>query len=387
LLLSISLPIQSNLEMTMERAFDNLRDPFYPLVFNNVAELIGNTPLLRISSERAKGGASFWCKLEGYNLFSIKDRSAYYVIRKAREKGELKEGSLIVESSSGAMALGLALAGVVFHHPVVIVSDPGMEPLVRNLLTASGAKVEIVPEPHPELGWQGARLERLQQILAANSGAFWPCQYDNPLQVDSYEVLANELIRQVPKIDALVCSVGTGGHSHGIARRLKRVWPRMKSIAVDSIGSVIFGQPNRSRLIRGMGNSILPGNVNYDLFDEIHWVAPGEAVAACRELARTCFLSGGWSTGCVYLVGCWIASQMASDQVVVGIFPDRPERYWNSIFDENYCKEHCLTMDSCNLPDSPQTITDPSEPINGWTRCLKVLNQSERRDPNDKTFL
>jgi len=366
--------------MTMDSASDNPNSPFNPLTCNSVAELIGNTPLLRIGSERVKAGGSFWCKLEGYNPFSIKDRAAYYVIRKARERGELQEGSLIVESSSGAMALGIALAGVVFHHPVVIVSDPGMEPLVRNLLAASGAKVEIVPRPHPKLGWQGARLERLKQILASNKGAFWPCQYDNPIQVDSYEILANELIRQIPKIDALVCSVGTGGHSHGVTRYLKRLWPEMKSIAVDSIDSVIFGQPNSPRLIRGMGNSIFPRNINYELFDEIHWVAPSEAVAACHELARTCFITGGWSTGCVYLVGCWVASQMAPDQ-------DGPERYWNSIFDERYCKEHNLATDSDSLPDSPQTITEPSEPVSRWTRCLKVVNPSGRRNPSDKAYI
>lgn len=371
----------------MERAFDIAGSSFTSQLCHNAGELIGNTPLLRMNAERAKGGASFWCKLEGYNLFSIKDRSAYYVVHKAREQGKLKEGSLIVESSSGAMALGLALAGVVFHHPVVIVSDPGMEPLVRNLLIASGTKVEIVPAPHPTLGWQGARLERLHQILDSGQSVFWPCQYDNPLQVDSYEVLAEELIRQIPRIDALVCSVGTGGHSHGITRCLKRIWPQMKSIAVDSVGSVIFGQPNGPRLIRGMGNSILPRNVNYELFDEIHWVSPGEAAAACHELARTSFVSGGWSTGCVYLVGCWIASQMASDQVVVGVFPDRPERYWDSIFDEKYCKEHRLTTDALSLPEAPLTITDPSQRISRWTRCLKVVNTSGRRDPRDSIYL
>ena len=235
---------------------------FAPPVCHNIVELIGNTPLLKINSQQAREDASFWCKLEGYNFFSMKDRAAFYMISKAHENGELQEGDLIVESSSGAMGMAVALAGVALNHPVMIVSDPGMGPLVRNLLMASGAKVEIVPSPDPVLGWQGARLARLREIMVSNPRTFWPRQYDNPDQAISYETLAKELIQQVPRLDALVCSVGTGGHSAGIACYLKKVWPDMKLIGVDSIGSVIFGQPNRHRLIRGMGNSIYPKNVN-----------------------------------------------------------------------------------------------------------------------------
>jgi cysteine synthase A len=198
--------------------------------------------------------------------------------------------------------LGLALAGMTYGHPVTVVTDPGLEPIVQNMLTAYGADVDVVSDPHPVGGWQQARKDRVAQLLAADPDAWCPDQYSNPDNIDAYRSLALELVDQLGRIDVLVCSEGTGGHSAGVARVLRESNPNLKVIGVDTIGSTIFGQPATKRLMRGLGSSIYPRNVDYSLFDEVHWVAPAEAVWAARSLAATHHASGGWSVGAVALV-------------------------------------------------------------------------------------
>ncbi|MDM3930581.1 pyridoxal-phosphate dependent enzyme, partial [Mycobacterium intracellulare] len=191
--------------------------------------------------------------------------------------------------------LGLALAGMVYRHPVTVVTDPGMEPIVQNMLRAYGAQVDLVTEPHPVGGWQQARKDRVAQLLVGDPEAWCPNQYANPDNVEAYRPLAVELLDQLGDIDVLVCSVGTGGHSAGVAKVLREANPDLQVIGVDTIGSTIFGQPAATRLMRGLGSSIYPRNVDYPAFSEVHWVAPAEAVWAARSLAATHHASGGWS--------------------------------------------------------------------------------------------
>ncbi|OOK70475.1 pyridoxal-phosphate dependent enzyme family protein [Mycobacterium kansasii] len=180
---------------------------------------------------------------------------------------------------------------------MTLVTDPGLEPIIARMLTAYGSRVDMVTEPHPVGGWQQARKDRVAELLAADPAAWNPNQYSNPDNVDAYRPLALELVAQLGKVDVLVCSVGTGGHSAGVARVLREFNPDMRLIGVDTIGSTIFGQPATSRLMRGLGSSIYPRNVDYAAFNEVHWVAPAEAVWACRNLAATHYASGGWSVG------------------------------------------------------------------------------------------
>ncbi|GAA3235911.1 PLP-dependent cysteine synthase family protein [Nonomuraea helvata] len=242
---------------------------------------VGDTPLVFISEPFVSGGG-FWAKLEGFNPGGIKDRPALHMVCRARARGDLRPGATIVESTSGTLGLGLALAGIVFGHPVVLVDDPGMEPLMCRLLASYGVRLEIVTEPHPVGGWQQARRERVQRLLAETPGAYCPDQYNNPDNVDAYAGLAHELLARLPHIDTLVCSVGTGGHSAGIHNVLRHHFPDLKLVGVDTVGSTICGQPARARLMRGLGSSIHSRNVAYDAFSEVHWVSPAEAVWACR---------------------------------------------------------------------------------------------------------
>lgn len=337
------------------------------------AGLVGNTPTLWVGEPFTAAGRGFWAKLEGCNPGGIKDRTALYMVQAARERGELRPGARIVESSSGTLGLGLALAAVTFGHPVTVVTDPGTEPLMTGLLTAYGADVELVDAPHPVGGWQQARRQRVEELLAAQPGSWCPDQYNNPDNVAAYRPLAHELVAQLGRIDALVVSVGTGGHSAGIASVLRDFFPDLRVVGVDTTGSTIFGQPAAPRLMRGLGSSIFPGNVAYDLFDEVHWVSAAEAVWSARALARNRYASGGWSVGAVGLTARWLAKTMPPESKIVAVFPDGPQRYVGTVFDDAYCVAHDL-LDH-RPADEPDEVTYQGEKtITRWTRCTTVLD-------------
>lgn len=340
--------------------------------------LVGNTPVLWIGEPFADRGKGFWAKLEGCNPGGMKDRPALHMVERAKARGELAPGAMIIESTSGTLGLGLALAGTVHHHPVTLVTDPGMEPIVRQMLAAYGAQVEMVTDPHPTGGWQQARLDEVRELLDANRGSWCPDQYANPDNVAGYESLAVELIAQLGRIDVLVCSVGTGGHSAGVARVLRRHCPELKLVGVDTIGSTIFGQPAETRLMRGLGSSIYPDNIDYPAFDEVHWVAPQEAVWSCRTLTAAYHASGGWSVGAVALAAGWIARTSSAETRVAAIFPDGAQRYFDTIYNDDFCREHGLL--DADRPTEPITIDHPTDHVvRTWTRCATVVDPSEGR--------
>lgn len=344
--------------------------------------MVGNTPVLwipefwRASDSAGAADRGFWAKLEGFNPGGMKDRPGLHMVERARARGELAPGGGIIESTSGTLGLGLALAGKVYRHPVTLVTDPGLEPSLARMLTAYGARVDMVTEPHPVGGWQQARKDRVAQLMAADPGAWNPNQYGNPDNVDAYRALALEIAAQLGHVDVLVCSVGTGGHSAGIARVLREFNPAMRLIGVDTIGSTIFGQPASSRLMRGLGSSIYPRNVDYHAFNEVHWVAPAEAVWACRSLAANHYASGGWSVGAVGLVAGWAACILPAGTVIAAVFPDGPQRYFDSVYNDEYCAEHGLL--GAAPPAEPDRIDSPAAAVaTRWTRTTTVINPSQ----------
>ncbi|MFH8567255.1 PLP-dependent cysteine synthase family protein [Streptomyces sp. NPDC017993] len=339
--------------------------------------LLGRTPLARISGDLPSPQPGFWAKLEGHGVGGMKARAAVSMLRGARERGELRPGAPVVESTSGTLGIGLAFAGQALGHPVVLVGDTELEPSMRRLLRAYGARLELVDRPAEPGGWQAARLARLRALLAELPGAYWPDQYNNPDNTAGYGSLAAELVAELPHLDVLVCSVGTGGHSAGLVAPLRRRWPALRLIGVDATGSTIFGQPARPRLMRGLGSSIHPRNVAYEAFDEVHWVGPAESADACRRLARTCFVSGGWSTGAAALVAAW-AARMHPGTVVATVFPDGPHRYLSTVYDDDFTTAH--GVDCATARGRPVEIAHPAAAeATGWTRCTTVIDPCEAR--------
>ncbi|MFF9022174.1 PLP-dependent cysteine synthase family protein [Streptomyces eurythermus] len=335
--------------------------------------LLGGTPLARITVDLPCPHPGFWAKLEALGVGGMKARAAVSMLLGARERGELRPGAPVVESTSGTLGVGLAFAGQALGHPIVLVGDIELEPSMRQLLRSYGVRLELVDRPAAEGGWQAARLARLRELLTLLPGAYWPDQYNNPDNSAGYASLAAELATQLDHLDVLVCSVGTGGHSAGIVGPLRRHWPGLRLIGVDATGSTIFGQPARPRLMRGLGSSIHPRNVAYDAFDEVHWVGPAEAADTCRRLAAGNFVSGGWSTGAVALVAAW-AARVHPGAVVATVFPDGPHRYLGSVYDDDFAAAHGL--DPARAATRPVEIPHPGAvEATGWARCGTV------RDP------
>lgn len=297
--------------------------------FDDPVAAIGHTPTVRL---RGLGPARSYAKLELANQFAMKDRVARSILSKARTDGRLRPGAPIIESSSGTMALGLALVGRALGHPVHIVTDPRIDAVTETKLRALGCAVHIVTEM-TGAGWQSARLELLQQLLHDLPGAFWPQQYSNPDNPAAYASLAQELVSDLDRIDVLVGAVGSGGSLCGTAAALRELVGELTVVAVDCVGSMIFAQPDRpQRKQSGLGNSMQAPNVDYGQIDSVHWLSDAEAFAATRALAAEQQIFAGNSSGSVYQVLADVARRHPPTATVVGIFPDRGDRYVDTVF-------------------------------------------------------
>ncbi|MEV6808884.1 pyridoxal-phosphate dependent enzyme [Streptomyces sp. NPDC051132] len=333
------------------------------MLSENVIEAIGCTPLvrLRLGADR---GVKVYAKLEMNNLFAMKDRVAKQIITEARRTGALAEGAPIVESSSGTMALGVALVGTALGHPVHIVTDPRIDRTTLAKLEALGCEVHVVPAMDAH-GWQGARLTRLRELMDANPGAFWPRQYENPQNPAAYRHLARELLTDLDTVDVLVGAVGSGGSLCGTARELRASLPGLHVVGVDCVGSVLFGQPDRpQRLQSGLGNSLHPKNLDPSLIDEVHWLNDREAFGATRELARNEKLFAGNTSGSVYRVLGAMAARATPGSTVVGIFPDRGDRYADTVHSDAHWAEQDL--ERLPLAAFPRQVLDGTE-VHSWS--------------------
>ncbi|MFD8284715.1 pyridoxal-phosphate dependent enzyme [Streptomyces solisilvae] len=298
---------------------------------DTLIDAIGNTPVVRLRMDVPEG-VEVYAKLEMHNPYAMKDRVARRMILQARRTGALTDGAPIVESSSGTMALGIALVGTYLGHPVHIVSDPRIDPVTLAKLTAMGCTVHIV-EAMTSQGWQSARLERLAELVQDLPGAYWPRQYSNPDNPAAYRALAEELMDDLGTVDVLVGSVGSGGSLCGTSAALLERLPDLKVVGVDCVGSVLFGQPDMAtRKQSGLGNSLFPDNIDYRLIDEVHWLSDDEAFDATHGLAREQKIFAGNTSGSVYRVLSHLAARAVPGTRLVGIMPDRGDRYADSVY-------------------------------------------------------
>ncbi|ASV67942.1 PLP-dependent cysteine synthase family protein [Cytobacillus kochii] len=319
------------------------------MVNDSMINLIGRTPAVRLRLE-ANSVAPVYAKLEMNNPFGMKDRVAKKAIYEAINAGILKPGGVIVESSSGTLAMGVTLVGTYLGYDVHIITDPRIDQLTLAKMKALGANVHIVKEMEEEGGWQRARLNYLHRFMESHPNAFWPRQYENPNNPLAYEDLANDLIIDIGRVDYLVAAVGSGGSLCGTAKALKKENPSLKVIAVDAVGSAIFQQKDQPhRLQGGLGNSLKPQNVDYSIIDSVHWLNDQEAFSWTLELARHEKIFAGNSSGSVYAVSRWLSTQVNKDNVIVGIFPDRGDRYFHSIYDEKYLRKHGIISNCLNM--------------------------------------
>lgn len=337
----------------------------------SILDLMRGSPLVALRGRSAGDRRGrLWAKLECYLPGAMKDRVALHMIERAEAEGTLQPGGIIVESSSGTMAEGLARVGALRGYRVIIVTDPRIDPLTRAKLECLGATLEVVDTYHSEGGWQLSRLQRLREVLDAHPEAFWPRQYDSPDNAGAYaSTMEQEIFDELGyRIAALVGTVGSGGSLCGTARALRRRLPSLRVVAVDAVGSALFHQPDRWRLQSGHGNSIIPGNIDYQTIDEVHWISDGEAFHACRELACREGLFTGGSSGAAYLVASWIAEQVPGDQDVVVLMPDRGDRYVETIYADGFLAERGLSgQKAARAPEEIRYGVDIAE---RWSRAV-----------------
>ena len=282
---------------------------------------------------------------------------ARYIVRRALEEGELRPGGLIAETTSGTFGLALAMVARLGGHPLTLVSDPAIDPPLRRRLEDLGATVHVVRQPGASGGYQQARLEVLERVLEEHPGSFCPRQYTNPHNPGSYAPCADQLAQAAGAVDCLIGPVGSGGSMCGIASYLRLLFPELSAIGVDTHRSVIFGQSDAGsgRTLRGLGNSLMPANVDHTTFDRVHWVGAAEAFRATRELHRRHALFMGPTSGAAYLVADWWARRNP-DALGAVVFPDEGYRYQDTVYDDAWLGERGLALDQ-----------PPREPVE-WDR-------------------
>ncbi|GLZ37986.1 cystathionine beta-synthase [Actinokineospora sp. NBRC 105648] len=305
----------------------------------------------------------------GANLYAasftlMKLLPARFIIDRARRDGLLAPGGLVIETSSGTFGLGLALVCRRYGHPLIVVGDPAIDANLRTRLELLGAQVEIVDAFDAPGGIQGARLARVRELTERNPGSYVPGQYDNPDNPAAYDVVADLLADTLGPIDRLVGPVGSGGSTGGLAAALRLAGQDTRLSGVDTPGSVIFGDRNGPRLLRGLGSSIHAGNVHHTAYDDVHWVGAGAAFHATRELYATHGIFAGPTSGASFLAARWHAAQDPG-AVTVAILPDDGYRYLDSVYSETWLRANGLA--GVTAPEAPKSVTDPTDLDEHWS--------------------
>jgi S-sulfo-L-cysteine synthase (3-phospho-L-serine-dependent) len=289
---------------------------------------------------------------------------AFGCLEQGIAQGRINRDSLIVESSSGTMALGLAIVCQWTGHRLTVVSDYACDPLVQIRLKDLGANVEIVSGPSPVGGYQRARLDRVKEIQQENANSWWVNQYDNPANAEAYSRFAAQLAEELGSIDCLIGTVGSGGSVCGTASYLRLLFPELIVVGVDTFGSVLFGQPDAPRALRGLGNSLIPANLDHSLFDEVHWVSAAEAYTATRMLHRGKSLFRGGTSGACWQVARYWAERHPKLRTVC-LFPDDGHRYVQTIYNDDYMAKSKLWLST--LPAKPREVQNPLEAGPHWS--------------------
>ncbi|MGH8891155.1 MAG: cystathionine beta-synthase [Acidothermaceae bacterium] len=312
-------------------------------VYDSLLDLIGNTPLVRLSRVATSGGAQLLAKVEQLNPGgSVKDRIAVRMIETAERTGALKPGGTIVEPTSGNTGVGLAIVAARKGYRCVFVMPDKMSAEKINVLKGYGAEVVVCPTAvapeHPESYYSVS--DRLAKEL---DGAWKPDQYSNPDNPRShYETTGPELWRQTDgTITCFVAGIGTGGTISGTGRYLKEVSDgRVRIVGADPEGSVYSGGSGRPYLIEGVGEDFWPTTYDRTICDDIIPVSDKEAFLMTRRLAREEGILVGGSSGMAVVAAAQVAAKMRPDDIVVVLLPDSGRGYLSKIFNDEWMADY-----------------------------------------------
>ena len=306
------------------------------MVYNNILEAMGNTPLIRLGRMAEEGSAQILVKFEGLNVGgSIKTRTAYNMIRDAEERGLIKEDTIIVEPTSGNQGIGLALVGAVRGYKTRIIMPDSVSEERRKLMKHYGAEVVLIHDA----GNIGECIEEcLNTALKMAKEDPRPQQFENPANPAVHRSrTAVEILEQADcKIDGFCSGIGTGGTITGIGEVLKEKNPDMEIWAVEpEHAAILSGGSIGTHLQMGIGDGLIPAILNTEIYDDICIVTDEEAIQTSRDLASKEGIMCGISSGTNVAAALKLAKKLGEGKTVVTVLPDTAERYFSTpLFEE-----------------------------------------------------
>ena len=303
------------------------------VIYHNIMELIGNTPLAEVENIEKELGlsASVLVKLEYLNPSgSVKDRAARSMIEDAEDKGLLKEGAVIIEPTSGNTGIGLAAIAAVKGYRMILTMPDTMSAERRNILKAYGAEIVLTPGSE---GMAGA-IRKAKELSAEIPGSFIPGQFDNPANAAAHRAATGpEIWKDTDgQVDIFVAGVGTGGTLTGVGEYLKAQKPDVKIVAVEPSDSPVLSQGKSGpHKLQGIGAGFIPAVLNTEIYDEVIPVKSEDAFAAGRLLARKEGILAGITSGATL----WAALELAKrsenkGKTIVALLPDSGDRYYST---------------------------------------------------------
>ena len=294
-------------------------------VYMNIQEMIGNTPIMKLTHMGVKEGVNLYAKLELMNpAGSVKDRVGMYMIEDAERRGILKPGGTIVEATAGNTGIGIAVAALNKGYRIIFVVPEKFSVEKQKVMKALGA--EIINTPR-EGGMLGAD-EKAEEIIRNTPGAVAMKQFKNPANpLSHYETTGPEIYKQMDgQVDYLVAGAGSGGTFSGIVKYLKEQNPDIKGVLADPVGSIIGGGEHADYDIEGIGNDFIADTMDITLVDKVIKITDKEAFESSRSLAVKEGILAGSSSGAALTAALKLANEIDSGNIVV-VFPDRGDRY------------------------------------------------------------
>lgn len=304
---------------------------------DGILSTIGKTPLIKLDNLFQNSEFEVYAKMELLNPGgSAKDRPALRMIHEAWKEGKIGPGTTIIESSSGNMAISLAMICQYLGLRFISVVDPRTTTTNLQILKALTAKIDFVSEPDPETGeYLPARLNRVQRLLEEIPGSYWPNQYANANNyLSHYHTTMKEIVTELGEVDYLFCSVSTCGTIRGLAEYVRDQGLKTKIVAVDAEGSSIFGGNKEKRRFPGLGAGIVPPFCRTDLIDRIVHVSDLDIVKGCRALAQNESILAGASSGANLAAVRRMEQEMAPGSVCAVILHDKGERYLDTVYSD-----------------------------------------------------
>jgi cysteine synthase A len=313
-----------------------------------VLSAIGGTPLVVLRRVLPDAPFHLFAKLETLNPGgSIKDRAARRLLEAAIEAGTVGQRTVVVESSSGNMGIGLAQACAYFGLRFVCVVDPRTTPQNVAIMRAYGAAIEMVDTPDRTGGFLKARVDRVRHLVAALPDAFWPNQYGNLDNARAHRETMREIAAALDgAVDYLFCPTSTCGTIRGCADYVRELGLSTRIVAVDAIGSVIFSahaepaRPAVARLIPGHGAAVRPALYRDGMAARCVLLSDRDCVIGCRRLVAAEGILAGGSSGAALMAVARLADEIARGANCVVVFPDRGERYLDTIYSDEWVRAH-----------------------------------------------